>query len=82
MKFWVETGDNLIGKSTSQMVKESLYALEDRLLQVAFTSRIQVLYMLLVRSFIGVTRNNELAKCYGAEVVHAILLGKARTTFK
>lgn len=73
MKFWVETGDILIGKSTSQMVKESLYALEDRLLQIAFTSRIQVLYMSLVRSFIGVTRNNELAKCYGAEVVHAIL---------
>jgi len=29
---------------------------------VASTSRIQVLYTSLVRSFVGTTRNNELAK--------------------
>ncbi|KAL2533104.1 DNA-directed RNA polymerase subunit beta [Abeliophyllum distichum] len=30
---WVETGDNLVGKLTPQMVKESSYAPEDRLLR-------------------------------------------------
>ena len=30
---WVETGDILVGKSTSQMAKESPYASEDRLLR-------------------------------------------------
>ncbi|TYG59701.1 hypothetical protein ES288_D07G007900v1, partial [Gossypium darwinii] len=30
---WVETGDILVGKLTSQVAKESLYAPEDRLLR-------------------------------------------------
>nr|ANP95934.1 RNA polymerase beta subunit [Pyrola rotundifolia] len=33
---WVETGDILVGKLTPQMVKESSYAPEDRLLQAVF----------------------------------------------
>ncbi|MBA0655729.1 hypothetical protein Goklo_008177, partial [Gossypium klotzschianum] len=32
--FWVETSDILVGKLTPQVVKESSYAPEDRLLSV------------------------------------------------
>ena len=33
LELWVETGDILVGKLMPQMVKESSYALEDKLLR-------------------------------------------------
>ncbi|KAG5586360.1 hypothetical protein H5410_046794 [Solanum commersonii] len=36
---WVETGDILVGKLTPQVMKESLYALEDRLLRVILSNQ-------------------------------------------
>ncbi|KAJ0482834.1 DNA-directed RNA polymerase subunit beta [Helianthus annuus] len=37
---WVETGDILVGKLTPQMVKESSYAPEDRLLRTILGMRV------------------------------------------